>query len=48
MDTFFNILAIVNNDTMNMGYMYLFKLVFSYSLDIYTGVELLEHMVALF
>jgi len=45
MDTFFNILAIVNNDTMNMGNKYLFELVFSYSLDIYTGVELLEHII---
>ena len=28
--------------------MYLFKLVFSFSSDIYPGVELLDHMVVLF
>ena len=42
------ILAIVNNAAMNIGCIYLFKLVFSFSLDIYLGVELLDHMVVLF
>ena len=31
-----------------LGCMYLFKLVFSFSLDIYPGVVLLDHMVVLF
>ena len=30
-----------------LGYMYLFRLVFSFSLDIYSGVELLSYMVVL-
>ena len=41
-------LAIVNNVTMNIGCMYLFELIFSGSLDIYPGVELLSHMLFLF
>ena len=41
-------LAIVNNSAMNLGYMYPFGLVFSFSLDIYPGVELLDHTVVLF
>ena len=31
-----------------LGCIYLFELVFSFSLDIYTGMELLDHMVFLF
>ena len=31
-----------------LGYMYLFRLVFSFSLDIYSGVELLSYVVVLF
>ena len=41
-------LAIANNAAMTLGYMYLFKLMFSFSLDIYPGVELLDHKVVLF
>ena len=37
----FCILAIVNNATMNIGYTYLFKLVFSFSLDVNPGMRLL-------
>ena len=40
----FYISAIVNNAAVNIGYMYLFKLVFVLFLDIYPGVELLGHM----
>ena len=45
-----HILAIVNNvhnAAMNIGCMHLFGLVFSFSLDIYPGVELLDLMVVL-
>ena len=45
---FFHILAIVNNSTMNTEVHISFKLVFSFSLNIYTRVELLDHMVVLF
>ena len=41
-----HILAIVYNAVMNMGCIYLFKLVFSFSLHKYPGVEILDHMVA--
>ena len=44
----FHILAIVNNVATNTGCMYLFKLVFLFSSDIYPGVELLGHMTVLF
>ena len=45
MDTFFWVLAIVNNAAMNLGVMYFFELWF-YP-DICTGVGLLD-MIALF
>ena len=35
------------NAAVNIGCIYLFKLVFSFSLDVYPGVELLDHMVVL-
>ena len=38
-----HILAFVNNAAVNIGCMYLFKLVFSFSLDKYPRVELLDH-----
>ena len=41
-------LAIVNKLLWRLGCMYLFKLMFSFSSDIYTGVEFLDHMVVLF
>ena len=49
MDTWvaFNILAIVNNASVNIGE-HVFKLVFSFSSDKYPGVELLDHVVVLF
>ena len=43
----FCILAIINNAT-NIGGMYLFDLEFSFFLDIYPGVELLDRVVVLF
>ena len=42
----FHVLAIVNSAALNIGCMYLFELWFS--LDIWPGVGLLYHMVALF
>ena len=44
----FRISAVVNNATVNIGCMYLFELLFSFSLDIHPRVELLDHMVVLF
>ena len=44
----FHILTIVNNAAMNIGCMYLFKLVSAFSSDRCPGVGLLDHMVVLF
>ena len=44
----FHTLAIVNNAAMNTGLVYLSELMFSFSLDRYPEVELLNHMVVLF
>ena len=44
----FHILALVNNATVNIECMYLFELVISSSLNIYPGVEMLDHMGTLF
>ena len=41
-------LAIANNSTTNIGMHYLFQLVFSFSLDKYSEVESVDHMVFLF
>ena len=41
-------MAIVNNVAMNIGVHVSFELAFSFSLDIYSGVELLGHMIVLF
>ena len=41
-------LVVVNSAAVNMGCICLFKLVFSFSLDKYSEVELLNHMVVLF
>ena len=40
-----HILAIINNAAMILGCIYLFKLMFLFSSNIYPGVELLDHMV---
>ena len=48
MDTSFHILAIVNNAIVNMGYLYLFKLMFSFSSDKFPEVDLVSLMVVLF
>jgi len=45
---FIIILTIVNNATMNTECVYLFELVFSFSVDKYPGMELLDHIVILF
>ena len=44
----FHILAIVNNAAVNAGSIYLFKLVFLFSLEKHPEVELLDHMAGLF
>ena len=44
----FHVLATVNNAVMNMAVQYLFELVFSFPLNKYPEVELLDHMVVLF
>ena len=44
----FHILAIVNSAAMNTGFTYLFELVFSSFLEVYPGVELLDHIAVLF
>ena len=44
----FHILAIINNAAINIGYMYLFDLVLSFSLGKYLVVELPDHMVIQF
>ena len=44
----FHVLAIVNNAAINMRYIYLLKLVFSFFVDHYLEVKLLDHMVVLF
>ena len=43
----FRVLATVNNVAVNMGYMYLFKLVFSFPLEKFSEVELLNYMVVI-
>ena len=44
----FHILAIVNNTARTWEYRYFFKTLISFSLDIYTEVRLLNHMVVIF
>ena len=44
----FRVLAIVNNAAMNTGCRFLFELVFSFPLDIFSEVELLDHLVVQF
>ena len=44
----FHILAIVDNATVNLGCIYLFKLVFLFSLGKYTEVKLLDLMAVMF
>ena len=43
----FHILAVTSNVAMSRGFRYLFELVFSFSLDKYLNVELLDHKVPL-
>ena len=44
---YFHFLAIANSAAMNMAVQISFKLVSSFPLDIFPGVELLDHMVVL-
>ena len=44
----FHVLAIVNSAAMNTGCRFLFELVFSFPLDIFSEVELLDHLVVQF
>ena len=44
----FHFLAIVNNTVMNIRCMFLFELMFSFSLDKCSEIEFLDHMVVLF
>ena len=44
----FHVLTVVTSAAVNMGCMYLFELEFLSFLNIYSGVGLLDHMVALF
>ena len=44
----FHVLATVNSALINIGCMYFFELVFLFSLNIYSVVELLDHIVVLF
>lgn len=41
-------LAVVDNDAVNMGVQYLFKILISILLDKYSKMGLLDHMVFLF
>ena len=43
----FSCLSVVNNAAVDMGVLYLFKSVFSFSSNKYPEVELLDHMVVL-
>lgn len=45
---YFCILAVVNNGTINMRVQILFKILFSFPLDIFPEVGMLDHMVVLF
>ena len=44
----FHILTVVNNTAVDMWYSYLFKVLISFSLDIYSEVGLLDCMAVLF
>ena len=45
---YFSLLAIVNNDAMDIGVQVLLKSLFSTSLGIYLGMDLLGHMIILY
>ena len=44
---YFHILATVHRAAKNTGWHVLFKLVFSFSLDVYPGVELQDHFISI-